>query len=83
MWPSMVSHTLKLFSAFHPSKCTHTAVSSEETHTHTVNTHSEQWASIFAAAPGEEFGVLCLAQGPHLSCGIEGGRVRCPDYCLL
>ncbi len=51
----------------HP-KCTHTAVN-----THTVNTHPEQWAAISAAAPGEQLGVLCLAQG-HLSRGIEGGE---------
>ncbi len=44
----------------YPSKCTH---SSE--HTHTVNTHPEQWAAIYAAAPGEELGVRGLAQG-HL-----------------
>ncbi len=46
----------------HP-KCTHTA----------VNTHPEQWATIYAAAPGEQLGVRCLAQG-HLSRGIEGGE---------
>ncbi len=40
-----------------PSKCTHT-------HT-AVNTHTEQWAAIYAAAPGEQLGVQCLAQG-HL-----------------
>ncbi len=27
-----------------------------------------------AAAPGEQLGVWCLAQGSHLSRGIEGGR---------
>ncbi len=43
------------------------------THTHTVNTHPEQWAAIYAAAPGEQLGVRCLAQG-HLSRGIEGGE---------
>ncbi len=53
----------------HP-KCTHTD-SCE--HTHTVNTHPEQWAAIYAAAPGEQLGVRCLAQG-HLSRGIEGGE---------
>ncbi len=37
-------------------------------HTHTVNTHLQQWAAIYAAAPGEQLGVRCLAQG-HLSCG--------------
>ncbi len=52
----------------HP-KCTHTAVN-----THTVNTHPEQWAAIYAAAPGEQLGVRCLAQGSHLSRGIEGGE---------
>ncbi len=41
--------------------------------THTVNTHPEQWAAIYAAAPGEQLGVRCLAQG-HLSHGIEGGE---------
>ncbi len=30
----MVSHARNLCSAFHPSKCTHTAVSSEQTHAH-------------------------------------------------
>ncbi len=38
----------------HP-KCTHTA----------VNTHPDQWAAIYAAAPGEQLGVRWLAQG-HL-----------------
>ncbi len=71
----MVTHTRNLCSAFNPSKCTHTAVSSEQTHT--VNTHPEQWAAIYAAAPGEQLGVQCLAQG-HLSRGIDGGeRERC------
>ncbi len=46
----------------HP-KCTHTA----------VNTHLEQWAAIYAAAPMEQLRVRCLAQG-HLSRGIEGGE---------
>ncbi len=67
--PSMVSHTRNLCSAFNPSKV-HTH-SSE--HTHTVNTHPEQWAAIYAAAPGEQLGVLCLTQG-HLSRGIDGGE---------
>ncbi len=35
MWPSVPYS--ELCSAFHPSKCTHTA----------VNTHPEQWAAIF------------------------------------
>ncbi len=53
-------------------KCTHTAVN---THTHTVNTHSEQWAAIYAAAPGEQLGVRCLAQG-HLVV-VLSWRERC------
>ncbi len=52
---------------------THTVVSNEHTHTHT---HTEQWAAIFAAVPGEQLGVRCLAQGSHLSRGIEGERER-------
>ncbi len=69
MRPSMVTHTRNLCSAFDPSKV-HTH-SSE--HTHTVNTHLEQWAAIYAAAPGEQLRARCLAQG-HLSRGIEGGE---------
>ncbi len=63
-WPILWICALHLT---HP-KCTHTAVN-----THTVNTHPEQWATIYAAAPGEQLGVQCLAQG-HLSRGIEGGE---------
>ncbi len=59
----MVTHTWNLCSAFNPSKCTHTV----------VNIHQEQWAAN-AAAPGEQLGVRCLAQGSHLSRGIEGGE---------
>ncbi len=67
--PSMVTHTRNLCSAFNPSKVhTHSIE-----HTHTVNTHPEQWAAIYAAAPGEQLGVRCLAQG-HRSRGIEGGE---------
>ncbi len=44
---------------------------------HTMNTHPEQWADIFAVAPREQLGVWYLAQGSHLSRGIEGGRERC------
>ncbi len=36
-----------------------------------MNTHLEQWAAIYAVAPGEQLGVQYLAQG-HLSRGIEG-----------
>ncbi len=38
-----------------------------------MKTHPEQWAAIYAVAPGEQLGVQCLAQG-HLSRGIEGGE---------
>ena len=65
----MVTHTQNSCSAFKPSKV---HIHSSE-HTHTVNTHPEQWAAIYAAAPGEQLGVRCLAQG-HLSHGIEGGE---------
>ncbi len=58
-WPILGICALQLT---HP-KCTHTAVN-----THTVNTHPEQWSAIYAAAPGEQLGVRCLAQG------IEGGE---------
>ncbi len=64
-----MTHTQNLCSAFNPSKV-HTHCSE---HTHTVNTHSEQWAAIYAVAPREQLGVRCLAQG-HLSRGIEGGE---------
>ncbi len=64
--PNMVSHTWNLCFAFNPSKCTHTQQweVNKHTHTHTVNTHPEQWAAN-AAAPGEQLGVRCLAQGSH------------------
>ncbi len=35
MWPSMVTHTQNLCSAFNPSKCTHTAVNTHTPWTHT------------------------------------------------
>ncbi len=66
--PCMLTHTLNSCSAFTHPKCTHTAVN-----THTVNTHLEQWAAIYAAAPREQLWVRCLAQG-HLSRGTEGGE---------
>ncbi len=65
-WPILGICALQLT---HP-KCTHTQ---QWTHTHTVNTHPEQWAAIYAAVPGEQLEVRCLAQG-HLSRGIEGGE---------
>ncbi len=39
---------------------------------HTVNTHPEQWAAN-AAAPGEQLGVRCLAQG-HLIVVLRSGE---------
>ncbi len=51
---------------------THLPLQSAQTQqwTHTLWTHMpEQWAAIYAAAPGEQLGVRCLAQG-HLSRGI-------------
>ncbi len=58
--PSMVTHTQNLCSAINPSKVrTHTVVN---THTHTVNTHLEQWAAN-AAVPGEQLGVQFLLKG--------------------
>ncbi len=53
----------------YPSKCTHIAVN-----THTVNSHPEQWAAIYAAAHGEQLGVRCLAQG-HLVVVLKVERV--------
>ncbi len=75
MWPSMVTHTRNLCSAFNPSKV-HTH-SSE--HTHTVNTHTEQWAAIYAVAPGEQLGVWCLAQ-VHLRGWREHWTFTAPTY---
>ncbi len=57
--PSMVTHTPNSCSAFNPSKV-HTH-SSE--HTHTVNTHPEQWTVIYAAAPGSSWGFGALLKG--------------------
>ncbi len=39
-----------------------------------MNTHPEQWAAIYVAAPGQQLEVRCLAQGSHLNRGIEGGE---------
>ncbi len=52
MWPSMVTHTRNLSSAFNPSKCTLTA----------VNTHLEQWAAILRR-PGSSWGIGALLKG--------------------
>ncbi len=53
----VATHTL--CSAFNPSKCTHTAVSSEQRHSHT---HPEKRAANVSASR-EQLGVQCLAQG--------------------
>ncbi len=43
------------------------------THTHTPWTHTQSSGQPFyAVAPREQLGVRCLAQGSHLSRGIEG-----------
>ncbi len=52
VWPSMVTHTRNLSSAFNPSKCTLTA----------VNTHPEQWAAILRR-PGSSWGIGALLKG--------------------
>ncbi len=70
MWPSMVKMRVNALHLTHPSA--HTAVSSEQ-HIHTVNTHPDQWAAIYAVAPEEQLGVRCLAQGSHLIRVIEVG----------
>ncbi len=47
-----------------------------------VNTHLEQRAAIYAAAPGEQLGVRCLAQG-HLTVVLKVDRVlyiHSPNY---
>ncbi len=64
--PSMVTHTRNLCSAFDPSKV-HTH-SSE--HTNTVNTHPEQWAAIYAAAPGEQFNALKIFYAINAGAGL-------------
>ncbi len=61
VWPSMVTHTRNLCSAFNPSNCTHTAVKSENTH---------------AAVPGEQLGVRCLVQGVSPQSWYWGWRER-------
>ncbi len=66
----MVTHTQNLCSAFNPMKCTHTAVN---THIHCEHSPGAVGSHI-AAAPGEQLGVRCLAQGSDLTRGIEGGR---------
>ncbi len=52
VWPSMVTHTRNLSSAFNPSKCTLTA----------VNIHPEQWAAMLRH-PGSSWGIGALLKG--------------------
>ncbi len=53
----MVTHAWNLCSEFNPSKV----------HTHTaVNTDPEQWAGIYAAAPGEQLGLGALLKGTSI-----------------
>ncbi len=65
----MVTHTQNLCSAFDPSKVH--PHSSE--HTHCEHTPGAVGSHFYVAAPREQLGVRCLAQG-HLSRGIEGGE---------
>ncbi len=74
-----------VFSAFNPSKCTHTWSSGHththtyahtpgavDTHTHTpgaVDTHTHTHTWSSGGSSGEQLGVRCLAQGSHLSRG--------------
>ncbi len=61
-------HAQNLFSAFTSFKCSHTAVSSEHTHTpRAVGSH------VLLRRPEGQLGVQCHAQGVHLSHCIEGG----------
>ncbi len=65
MWPSMVTHTWNLCSAFNPSKCTHTAVNTH--HEHTSGAVGSQCCGARAAV-GDL--VPCSRVSPH----IEGGE---------
>ncbi len=73
VWPSMVTHTQNFYSAFNPSKYTHTVMNTyththTHTHTHTLtHTHGghkpEAVGSHIAAAPGEQLWVRFLFNG--------------------
>ncbi len=71
VWPSMVTHTQNSCSAFNPSKV-HTH-SSE--HTHTVNTHPEQWAFMLRH-PGSSWGFGALLKGTSVVV-LKEERERC------
>ncbi len=58
VWPSMVTHTLNLCSAFNPSKCTHTVVN-----THTLWTHTWSSGQPMLRRPGSSWGFGALLKG--------------------
>ncbi len=63
VWPSMVTHTRNLCSAFNPSKC-----NNKHTHTppHTENTHPEQWACIlYCGTRGAVGGSVPCSRAPQ------------------
>ncbi len=70
-WPILGIRALHLPIQVHTQSSEHTHT---HTHTHTENTHPEQWAAIYAAAPGEQLGVWCLAQEHLVVGGYEGGE---------
>ncbi len=68
---------LDIESDIQPSMVTHTrnVCSIQGGHTHSSeHTHPEQWAAIYAAAPGEHLGARCLDQG-HLIVELRVERV--------
>ncbi len=54
--------TLSVFVPYFQGLTGHKKHTHSSEHTHTVNTHPEQWAAIYAAVPGEQLEVRCLAQ---------------------
>ncbi len=58
VWPSMVTHTWNLCSAFNPSKCTHTVVN-----THTLWTHTRSSGQPMLQRPGSNWGFSALLKG--------------------
>ncbi len=62
---------------------THPKYTHSSEHTHTVNTHPEQWAAIYAAAPIEQLGVerALYIHSPHRQFLPAETRTRKPyDY---
>ncbi len=51
--------TILRICALHLTQVPHTQQWVVNKHHHTMNTHPEQWAAIYAAAPGEQLGVRC------------------------